>query len=494
MAQVNPEIDFTCLSCSYRSDKEKQFLKHVSVHRFEPNFKIKCRVCPQKLKTKRSYRKHKKTCPGLVHVEERNEKETQSKLNWQCPNCPQVIQINSEQSIEDFQREGGVKKHLYKHSSTKEIVKCPIVTCPNFDQPYNAYSTFNQHINKHIRRKEFVVKTTENIQPLPDHNPNSNEDLVHREPLLVEDVEPNSISDSDSSHSDREHQIDLPVLQEQDNDIYAMNSLIEKTEAIFALKLCSKNLLPQEVVNDVFSFCAQIHEMKLELITKKLNDMYVQDTDLNIQNVTDTVDLIDNATGLGSNLATHYKREKLFRDKFDIIEPIPMLIGKKSGKACFFYYLPISKTLTRLISNDTLRSHIIKQPMFDGTMTSKKVYRTFSDGRLIRNMDIHSAYALLRLFIDAFGSNNPLGSSSGKNKIVGFYYSGINSLKAGSNRSTIQTLAILDQKHIDHFGLSFCLREVMEEVKNLVQHGIYDNKSKKTLQVRVICQLGDNLG
>ena len=62
-----------------------------------------------------------------------------------------------------------------------------------------------------------------------------------------------------------------------------------------------------------------------------------------------------------------------------------------------------------------------------------------------------------------------------------------------SKRSLVQTICLLLQSDIDEFGLKVCLEEVLLELKNIVLEGIFDKKSNKNLQVRVIASLGDNL-
>ena len=55
-------------------------------------------------------------------------------------------------------------------------------------------------------------------------------------------------------------------------------------------------------------------------------------------------------------------------------------------------------------------------------------------------------------------------------------------------------LALLRQQDIDHFGLSFCLKDPMAELKDLVENGLWDERTNKRIQIRVIACLGDNLG
>ena len=49
----------------------------------------------------------------------------------------------------------------------------------------------------------------------------------------------------------------------------------------------------------------------------------------------------------------------------------------------------------------------------------KKIYRSFGDGLLIRSMDLVGQYITIVVYMDAFGTNNPIGSSSDKHKIMG---------------------------------------------------------------------------
>lgn len=123
----------------------------------------------------------------------------------------------------------------------------------------------------------------------------------------------------------------------------------------------------------------------------------------------------------------------------------------------------------------------------------RKVYGTFSDGEIIRSMKITGPYILLRIYLDGFGTNNPLGSSKDKDKILGMYYSPFASLHIGSRRSMVQTIALLEAKDVENFGLKFCLENTMAELKHLVTSGIYDEKTKNQIQIRIIASLGDNL-
>ena len=51
-----------------------------------------------------------------------------------------------------------------------------------------------------------------------------------------------------------------------------------------------------------------------------------------------------------------------------------------------------------------------------------KVYKSFEDGNIIKELGICGSYILLRLYLDEFSVNNPIGSSADKQKLLGIYY------------------------------------------------------------------------
>ena len=104
-------------------------------------------------------------------------------------------------------------------------------------------------------------------------------------------------------------------------DISKLNSIIRKSECDFALKLTSKCLLPQEVVNDIFSFCQGIHDQKMEFISAKLKKTFIDRNELKIDEVIETAELLNDVAGSGHSLLTHFKREKLLHSQYDFIKP-----------------------------------------------------------------------------------------------------------------------------------------------------------------------------
>ena len=79
------------------------------------------------------------------------------------------------------------------------------------------------------------------------------------------------------------------------------------------------------------------------------------------------------------------------------------------------------------------------------------------------------------------------------------YISFFTDLKLSAQRSSVQTVALLNEKVVKKVGLKECLEAttdgygVLEDLRNLVVNGYYDEKTGRMLQVRIVCSLGDNL-
>ena len=62
--------------------------------------------------------------------------------------------------------------------------------------------------------------------------------------------------------------------------------------------------------------------------------------------------------------------------------------------------------------------------------------------------------------------------------------------KVWIKRTKVQTLALLLDKDVQEFGLAFCLKKTMLELKDVVTNGVFDEVDQQQLQVRIIASLG----
>ena len=131
---------------------------------------------------------------------------------------------------------------------------------------------------------------------------------------------------------------------------------IHKLEAMFALKLMAKHMLSQEVVNDIINFSNNIHSSKINVIKTALKRQNVSE---DMTNLCEQIDRIEAISGLNDKISTHYKRLQYLKKRFDFVEPRKIEIGRKRGKVCFYMSLPVTETLSRMLSDKSLRRYII---------------------------------------------------------------------------------------------------------------------------------------
>ena len=347
----------SCLNCSFKCNNEIDFRKHFKVHQYEAKFKIMCFYCPQILKTIKTYERHVKACklkPILEETESEMTHIAHEKI-WSCYICEEKIQLKTGSSSDDFTL---VTKHCFTHAKSLPV------KCPNCEALYDTYQVFINHINKHRRRKQYNIK----LDTITYDDFEESNDLLENEqsfPLLViqENESQNFQNDEVDLESASEPAAHLENKSSKITNVSNINNTIQKMEALFALKLSSKHLLSREVVDDIFSFCQEIHSTKMELLTSQAREKSEDDEKIN--KTIDTMQLTDNVIGLKDQLSTNYKRDKCLKERFSFIQPEKVHIGViRDNSSSFYYSLPVRETLGRLLKDKSLRRYIINQPIF----------------------------------------------------------------------------------------------------------------------------------
>ena len=136
---------------------------------------------------------------------------------------------------------------------------------------------------------------------------------------------------------------------------------IHKIESAFALKLMAKHMLPQQVVTDILAFSGSIHAAKIEVVKSSLKIRFDND---NYKDICKEIDLIEKNSSLKDKLSTHHMRVQYLKKRFEYVEPRRIEIGTIRNKVSFCMDLPIAKTLTRLMSDESLRKFMINDPIF----------------------------------------------------------------------------------------------------------------------------------
>ena len=127
-----------------------------------------------------------------------------------------------------------------------------------------------------------------------------------------------------------------------------------------------KHLVSQELVNEIFGFCNDIHNSKIQLINEQVQHRFGSENSALIDRVVENITCVDRVNGLQSELSTNYRREKYFKTHFNFVEPqrIPIEKLKEEDPQSYYWYLPIKETMKRLLKDNSLRKYIINQPIF----------------------------------------------------------------------------------------------------------------------------------
>ena len=254
-----------CPSCPFKISDEDEYLDHVKIHLHEFGYRIRCMLCPQKLKNFESYRKHKDTCPernkiAKIAIEE--ELTRQKKYFWLCKICNLKETVSSPQNLKDFKK---IQTHLLEHSyKYNDVVLCPSAEKACFKKEIDKYKTLSHHLNQHKTREEFELhsiesETLENDEfVLPEKN-------VLPEHIEVPEQGPELAVGIDSAQMP----VDFPVGNRQNGtktNVHELNSSIKHTETLFALKMTSQFLMSQDAINNVVSHSKNVHSMKIEFM------------------------------------------------------------------------------------------------------------------------------------------------------------------------------------------------------------------------------------
>jgi hypothetical protein len=352
MNEAKPEL-LSCLNCRFKTDNESEFERHSINHEHEVNFRLKCYYCIQIFSTLKYHRKHVKDCKPNAKssspIEDTNQANTirDECAIWQCKNCDETIEVKEVPNQIDFE---AVITHMYKHAKNDEIVDCPV--CAGTFDNYNSFTT---HCNRHRRKRKFnlgVQATTLTSEPTDNVNDS-----------ILPYIENDALGDNGNQVS-----VPNPVLEIRQDAAnnqetstftptsYSLNSTIEKKESLFALKLQSKHLLPREVINDILTYCGDVHSLKMECITSHLKENFGIEESVEIDKIINAVDVHDSVVGLQDKLLTDYKRDRYLKATYEFIEPkrIP-IYDDENIEVSFYYSTPIRESLTRLLKDESLR-------------------------------------------------------------------------------------------------------------------------------------------
>ena len=487
---------FKCRICRADCFGLTNYTACLEVHVHQRNFKWYCPLCPYAASTKKRYHVHVKKCLSRAQapIPQASIPTTQAQstdIMWTCGTCDAVIKVTGTPCCEDFERVAThVRTCFKKHENMKIKTDCPVARC---GRSYTAYRTLCHHLKSHkdLLAYELICQANK-----PEENRLPEEDILMECPEFDNDDHIHEESTSRNSAPEENKRRQEGQEQSSCASVELRNSRLSFRESYFALKLLSKDLLPREVLNEIFQFYEQSTDEKVSITLQALSESNLLDED-DLKDVEYFVRKMFRIIGTNGALGSVKRRDTHLHNMFKFLQPRRMLIGEKNGRSSDFYYIPPEEILSRLLMDEGYRRYSVIHPEHMITKKGPRVYESITSGNVFQSMipSVKGPTLVLRLYIDAFGINNPLGSSADKDKIVGFYFTAVHHHKVAAQRSSIQTLALYRSSDIAAFGIDKCLEVPVKDLRRLVENGMSPTiTGHPRYNVRVSCVLGDNLG
>jgi len=195
-------------------------------------------------------------------------------------------------------------------------------------------------------------------------------------------------------------------------------------------------------------------------------------------------------------LSTAWRRNKYYRSKFCVVEPVEYVIDRRNRRS--FQYIPVLKTLQQVLNCETILSNAVNlKEKLQPVSSERQVYRCLWDGANFKENSLFSnecAVSLI-LYIDDFEACNPLGTSRKIHKICAIYWI-LGNLPPGSHSSlsSIYLAALIKSDDVKLYGYNAVLEPLINDIIILEQHGIFVAKLGKCVKGTVQCVVADNLG
>ncbi|KAF3833220.1 hypothetical protein F7725_026885 [Dissostichus mawsoni] len=181
------------------------------------------------------------------------------------------------------------------------------------------------------------------------------EDSVLDYLVLDKSITTESLPEPSQSYSEAagEHDDETEVPLAVDETLFLQNL------TLFYLKLQSKLLLPASTIQTIINDFQSAHELglshSLNVLSEKLKKLGIPQS--TISSIIDELNREDLLTLYNrGRLSTDAKRKAAFKECFNYVHPVPLLLGtNENDKECFAQYVPIHETLVTLFKNESLR-------------------------------------------------------------------------------------------------------------------------------------------
>lgn len=443
---------FECHICGSSFVSLKIFTDHYANHKNVSNVDFPCCFvnCKKTWKTYNGFKTHyvrfHKNKSKKVHFQIENK-------NLACNECKATF---SYYKI--------LIGHLKSHLKSGVRITCPHKSCSRI---FSKITSFTSHLSRYHTLTKIKNKVGEIV---PIDSDNTNKDIAHEIRLT-----------------------ELPesVMYQPEN----FESFVRDT-SLFFMRLQAQHNISSNVVQIIFDelnkFCFRTLDSSLSYLSQKLItnlglppetikrfllDTYQQNELIKVQEV----------------LKSDYLRKVYFKKEFNFIKPVCVRLGyNKFNMQTFFHYVPILKSLTTFLGNESVLSQLM-HPIG----TTEGHISDYKDGFYFKEHQFWNSEKLaleILLYQDSFEVVNPLGSARNKHKILALYFAlGNLHFYNRSKINAMQLVLLCKEKDFKYFGQKLVFQPLIDDLKILETSGIYVPIIGH-IKGSIIFIIGDNLG
>lgn len=454
---------YNCRVCKFATRSIKYINQHYYKHRNLPNITFKCYICFQRFSNVKTflthnYRNHK-TVKDYILEDEKN-------LEIVCTNCDL-----------SFSNKKTYILHTPIHFKNNENVTCNINNCKNV---YGNINSLRVHVSRY--HKFMNGGSNHNVND-PNSDVDQNDEQNYSANLSEHFV---------NTSSSKNQTIHSSVIPDIENDEFT------KMFATFLVMLEAKHLIPQRTISCIIENFADItstsNTASFQKIENSIKDLSADERKLALEILDKTKDCFEKnsflkSVGRDGPLRSQYKRNVYYKNHFNYIAPIQILLGKNEiNKMCYAHYIPIKSTLQALLEKPEIRDNLLGH-----VPSTSSALKSIRDGYMYKNNFGDGEYVVnLILYQDAFEPCNALGSSKGKHKILSFYY--MLDIQNRSKIDSIQLLFLCNDKDTKQFSQEVLFRTLINDIKSLQKSGVSVPGFLHKFKVNFVCLSGDNLG
>ena len=370
--------------------------------------------------------------------------------------------------------------HLRVHVRQSEIVSCPVVDC-HFKT--NVLGTFWSHYSK-----KHAFLTYSSIK----------EEI--RCPAAVDNSISSASGDIEQDASEHEHDLESDVAAnaataDYSNEITPCD--IDHELAVFFLKLETVYGISQAAIQDIICDLNRMNEMSLCFLKAKIGSLF-ENHDSTESLKKELFDVLQDGstfaklTDTNCLLSTRWRRDKFIYSNYVIVDPVEYCLGSVAGNRCTYVYVPFLDVLRNILKIPEVLKHVLDRPKI-----AAMEYRSYHSGTIFQNNALfgREMFSLqIGFYYDEFEIANPLGTSKGKYKISGFYWTIANlPPELRSAIDNIQLAVLCRYSHMQHFGINAVLGRFLEDVASLENNGIFVDSLGGEIRGSISFVAADNL-